>query len=266
LLFVVASKTVNINIPLSTSEVIYSLRLYDPDLDEEVWIDEAAHHGIIYDMKWSKNDRFLLTCSNDSSCKVWDLLALHPLMQQYSPPSDEDQSLLLQQNHSPGSHGYATVPGDEQSVAENSHYPTHNHYLTPRNVVKQFPPKIHCVFRLPSKVYSYCGLFQESLQSRTTSATDPSGYIWNQLLEYHVWKEQMTTLQANSLPHVIIGCSDGRLRVFEYTSDQVPSATSSSSMLLGYISVKDKDEAGNVIDIPPHNGTVNSLVIDERSR
>jgi WD40 repeat protein len=250
---------------MSTSEVIYSLRLYDADLDEEVWLDEAAHHGIIYDMKWSKNDRFLLTCSNDSSCKVWDLLALHPLMQQYSPPSDEEQSLLLH-NHSPVSHGYATLPEDDQSVAENSHYPSHSHYLTPRNIAKQFPPKIHCVFRLPSKVYSYCGLFQEFLPSRAAGADASSGYIWNQLLEYNVWKEQITALQGVSLPRVLIGCSDGRLRVFEFSYDRSPSSSLSASMLLGYISVQDKDEGGNVVDIPPHNGTVNSLVIDERSR
>lgn len=70
--------------------MVYSLLLYDTDLDEEVWSEEVAHHAVIYELRWSKNDRYLLSCAADGTAKVWDLIALHPLMSLYpsNPPSN----------------------------------------------------------------------------------------------------------------------------------------------------------------------------------
>jgi hypothetical protein len=39
-----------------------------------------------------------------------------------------------------------------------------------------------------------------------------------------------------------------------------------TTSMIGLITVQDRDEAGNLVEIPPHNGSVNSLVIDERSK
>mmetsp|Transcript_2505 Transcript_2505/g.3848 ORF Transcript_2505/g.3848 Transcript_2505/m.3848 type:complete len:1065 (+) Transcript_2505:68-3262(+) len=53
------------------SGCVYAVRLYDPDTGVEVWSDNAAHFGVIYDLKWSMNDGYLLSCSSDGQCKVW---------------------------------------------------------------------------------------------------------------------------------------------------------------------------------------------------
>jgi WD40 repeat protein len=332
LFVVVASKTINVSVPMGhrgkftifafnlssfdhfspfsvVLEIVYSLRLYDPDLDEEIWIDEAAHHGTIYDIKWSKNDRFLLTCSNDGTCKIWDLLAAHPVMHQYSPPpmGDDDTLTVLNNSaeqimHSPT--GLNSLPGalgrnvrspppqqsQQPHVVPEHHADDHSldlsylpNYLNPRNLSKMFPPRVYCIFRLPSKVYTHCGIFQEFSSSTSSTggggAADASELIWNQVLDYNTWKEAITKIQNAPLPRVILGCSDGKLRVYDFHHSletlhhrhphphhhNIPSSHT-SNYFVGYISVRDKDEHGNVIDIPPHNGTVNSLVLDERSR
>ena len=276
---------------MGKKEVVYSLRLYDPDIDEEVWLDEAAHHGTIYDMKWSRNDRFLLTCSNDGTCKVWDFLALHPVMHQYSAPVDDENFTVL---NSP-----APEPGNQQPFHPSHHHHHHHHhhhqhqhhahfaspgqethhhdegsvdmsyvanYLNPRTVSRMNPPKVYCVLRLPAKTYAYCGLFQE-FPPTSSSQNEQNEYSWAQLLDYNVWKDNIQALQNFHLPRTIIGCSDGKIRVFEinYTFIENP-LVGHIAQMTGYISVQDKDENGKVIDIPPHNGTVNSLIIDERSK
>ena len=55
---------------------VYSIRFFEVDYNEEVWSATSAHHGVIYDLKWSKDDRYLLSCSGDGTCKVWDLISL----------------------------------------------------------------------------------------------------------------------------------------------------------------------------------------------
>jgi WD40 repeat protein len=55
----------------------YHLRIYDPDLLVEVAAAAYCHQGPIYEVKWSLNDRYLLTCSGDGCVKVWDLLGMY---------------------------------------------------------------------------------------------------------------------------------------------------------------------------------------------
>ena len=57
----------------TAAATIVSLKIYCPDSGIEVWADNSAHHGVIYEIKWSADDRFLLTCSGDGTCKVWDV-------------------------------------------------------------------------------------------------------------------------------------------------------------------------------------------------
>jgi len=61
---------------VAASSSSYHLRLVDPDLQVEVALALHAHKGQVYQLSWSLNDRFLLSCSGDGLVKVWDLLAL----------------------------------------------------------------------------------------------------------------------------------------------------------------------------------------------
>eukprot|EP01041_Mallomonas_annulata_P002781 gene2781-5478_t len=55
------------------SSKAYALRIFDPDFGKERFIEEIAHHGVIYDIKWSLSDNFLVTCSGDGRCKIWEV-------------------------------------------------------------------------------------------------------------------------------------------------------------------------------------------------
>jgi WD40 repeat protein len=50
---------------------------------DEVWCEHNAHNGVIYDIKWSKDDSLLVSCSNDGTCKVWDVLYFQPHIQKH---------------------------------------------------------------------------------------------------------------------------------------------------------------------------------------
>lgn len=62
----------------------YHLRLFDPDLLVEVAAAAYCHQGPIYELRWSLNDRYLLSCSGDGTVKVWDLLGLLPFCALYN--------------------------------------------------------------------------------------------------------------------------------------------------------------------------------------
>ena len=75
------------------------------DFNEEIWTAPSAHHGVIYDLKWSKNDRYLISCSGDGTCKVWDLISLvyclhkGPLTKSdHQASSNSDDGIELQEN------------------------------------------------------------------------------------------------------------------------------------------------------------------------
>lgn len=53
-------------------EKIYSLHIFDSDTAELVWLDPRAHHGIVYQIRWSLNDCYLITSSADGTVKLWD--------------------------------------------------------------------------------------------------------------------------------------------------------------------------------------------------
>ena len=39
----------------------HSVSLTDPDTGTEVWVDGAAHFGVVYDLQWSLSDRYCVT-------------------------------------------------------------------------------------------------------------------------------------------------------------------------------------------------------------
>jgi hypothetical protein len=225
-----------------------------------------------------------MACSNDGTCKVWDFISLHNSIQQYTSPYDDENGTIVNTvaggsyaaaSHVPQSyiqpHHQSPQVGhhfhnEEHSVADSY---VHHNMMNPRSIARAFPPRCVATYFLPAKVYSYCGVFQEVIP---TSNTDPFGgtngsNLFNGLntsvmqpMEYNSWRDQMLALQSSLIPRVIIGNSDGRIRVFDHDPNTGQTA------LAGYIGVVDKDEHGKVIEYPPHNGTVNSVVIDERSR
>lgn len=263
---------------------MYSLLLYDTDLDEEVWAEEIAHHAVIYDIKWSKNDRYLLTCSADGTCKVFDLVALHPLLALYPGQSvgiattdgtspramttGEETSRttggtsVKAVNSGPGGGG----GGGGGPATDTTGPPS----LRPNRIIRAFPPKIKHILSLPASVYVYSGVFQEFGPSLTLGSyfnplglsinhNSPLATIGSGTLELSQWQEHMTALLQAPVPRVIVGAADGRIRVFD------------EGELAGYIRVVEQAEGktaepGDAVDFSPHDGCVNSLALDERTK
>lgn len=263
-------------------EIVYSLLLYDTDLDEEVWAEEIAHHAVIYDIKWSKNDRYLLTCSADGTCKVFDLVALHPLLALYpgqsvgiatttdgtSPRATGEETSRTAGGTSikAANSGGAGGGGGGGHATDTSGPPS----LRPNRIIRAFPPKIKHILSLPASVYVYSGVFQEFGPSLTLGSyfnplglsvnhNSPLATIGSGTLELSQWQEHMTALLQAPVPRVIVGAADGRIRVFD------------EAELAGYIRVVEPAEGknaepGDAVDFSPHDGCVNSLALDERTK
>jgi hypothetical protein len=250
------------------SEITYCLRLYDTDLDEEIWAEEVAHHSVIYDLKWSKNDRFLITCSGDGNCKVWDFFSFSPCLSQYSTAYYAHQT-ALNRHRMAGQTGVDddTYIGTQLATARTANtYNTagnpagqdfHLHdEMSPSNITKLYPPQVIHVLPLPAHVVSYCAVFQE-FNSTPFVLPSPAMQFKDDALtmgELNYYIEQLNFLKASYAPRVIIGCSDGRIRVFD------------SGRFMGYVMVNGKDDTGKQKDFSPHDGVVNAVVIDERSK
>ncbi len=52
---------------------VYSVAIYDSDNGVECWRENTAHHGVIYDLQFSLDDNYLVSCSGDGCVKVWSL-------------------------------------------------------------------------------------------------------------------------------------------------------------------------------------------------
>ena len=102
-------------------------------------------------------------------------------------------------------------------------------------------PKLLYTLRTSPPAFVYCGVFQE---------TAPAASTLPPLTE----KERLTEIEQATVPRVITGASDGRLRVYD------------GAEMVGYICVRDKDNAEAEEDDSPHEGQINSIVIDERSK
>jgi WD40 repeat protein len=78
-LLAVSGRTLTLNAPLSdhnssvASNIVYSLKLFDTDIGVEVWCMNSAHHSVVYDIRWSKDDSYIVTCSGDGTTKIWDV-------------------------------------------------------------------------------------------------------------------------------------------------------------------------------------------------
>jgi WD40 repeat protein len=201
-----------------TLGVLYSIILYDTDLKEEVWVEDAAHHGPVYDLKWSRDDRCLLSCSGDGTCKVWDM----------SPTAFRSNNLM----------GFGALNASAAGVG-GTHSRGASGNVDPTLLAGGAkPPSLICSMVSSPPVYTYTGVFQDqSSPSPVGGLVDPTG-------------------RYPTVPRVITGAADGKIRVWD------------GPEMVGYVVVtnKEKEGAEEVTDYSPHDGQINSIVIDERSR
>jgi hypothetical protein len=96
-------------------------------------------------------------------------------------------------------------------------------------------------------------------------SSSPLAALRGGVMELSQWQVHMSTLLQSTVPRVIVGAADGRLRVFDGTE------------LTGYIRVVEQqssgdsagdpnDEKNKAVDFSPHDGCVNSLALDERTK
>lgn len=224
----VASEASPSSVGLNNKGHIYSIRFFDVDFNEEVWIAQTAHHGVIYDLKWSKNDRYLLSCSGDGTCKVWDLISLVYCLHKGPLTKSDHQG----SNNSEDGMGYEHNNEDQKWRLE---------------------PYLLYSLACSPPVYVYSAIFQEFGAGAVTT------YITNSLSVAEA-TEKWVEIEKSTVPRIITGNADGRIRVWD------------NNELVGYIAVPlNKEEVKtntNYLSFkyPAHDGLVNSLVIDERSR
>jgi WD40 repeat protein len=189
---------------------LYSITLYDTDLREEVWVESAAHHGPIYELKWSRDDQFLLSCSGDGTCKVWDML----------PVSYRSSNTM----------GFGALNSSAVGRVNGSFDPSI------QATGARPPGLLHTLVASPP-VYTYTGVFQDqAAPTQPRQAADTGG-------------------RSAAVPRIITGAADGKLRVWD------------GGVMVGYVVVTSKDKNDTeAVDYSPHEGQINSIVIDERSR
>jgi WD40 repeat protein len=167
------------------ADKIYSLHIFDVDTGKSVWSDLRAHHGIVYQTRWSLDDKWLLTCSADGSAKIWDTAGLMAAV---------------------------TRPSSTNAKAFSTHLP----YL-------------QCALELSPPCFIYTAVFQD--YSHKTPLT--------------------LTTSSSSVPRVIIGSNDGRIRVYQETS------------YIGQLGLKHEEDFHS---LAPHSGSVNDLSVDCKSK
>jgi WD40 repeat protein len=212
----VATPFTNMFPQIASPSYIYSLQLFDTDIGEKIWASSIAHHGVIYDIKWSKDDSYILTCSSDGTCKIWDVVCYRI-------------------NNKGGKRTSITHPVEKRA----SFVDTESGNAMP--TVNQ-PFLAHTLSSLPP-VFVYSAIFQEYFKPDLNKRGPDSP------------RNNLNTANDNPLferaplPKIISGSSDGCIRVWE------------KNKMIGYISQDIED--GN---FPAHDGRVNCLAIDERSK
>lgn len=210
----VATPLTNMFPQIASPSYIYSLQLFDTDLGEKVWASSIAHHGVIYDIKWSKDDSYILTCSSDGLCKVWDVVCYRinkAAKRSISHPVEKRASFV----------------DTETGI--------------PMTTISQ-PFLAHTLSSLPP-VFVYSAIFQEYLQPEIIKrgSDSPRNNLTSSI--------DNPLFERAPLPKIISGSSDGRIRVWE------------KNKMIGFISQDLEDD-----NFPAHDGRVNCLAIDERSK
>lgn len=224
--------------------VLYSIIIYDTDLKEEVWVEDAAHHGPIYDLKWSRDDRCLLSCSGDGTSKVWDMTPVS-----YRASNTMGFGAL----NGAGNVNNSTSGRINSSIDVSSS--NANGFPALQGAASKPPSLLHTLVTSPP-LYTYCGVFQDQPRAGLTS-TYSQGDNLDQLRSSSMGlKSEKAASTPLVVPRVITGSADGKLRVWD------------GSEMVGYVVVtaKDNEKKEESVDYSPHDGQINSIAIDERSK
>lgn len=245
---------------------IYALRLYNTDLNIPLWGDWAAHQAVIYDIQWSHDDQYLMTCSGDGTCKIWNcpfLLAFNKTFNSTQldfSSTVADWQAMVDLSHSGNSIASnfginSTIPGEKQLYVQ---------WIL--RLANAYPPQLLHVLSNDTPSHCYCSIFQElpaqvsssrrMTRARNALALEEEGLGGTE----GVSSVNPLPVPKVSVPRVIVGSSDGKIRVWD------------QGTFMGFISVGDgkpplkAKSVRGLNDFPPHNGQVNSVVIDERSK
>lgn len=211
-------------------------------------MEDAAHHAVIYEIKWTRNDRYLLTVSGDGTCKVWDMISLAPRSSNMvgfgvnSAASTSFGGVPQDSSGSGSGSGGGSASNDVSSLIPN--------LSSKLQALISKPPQLVHVLSTSPPVYTYSGIFTDVLQPNAGSyATAAEAAEMSPA-------EHLARIESAEVPRIITGAADGRIRVWE------------NGQFVSYIYVSPKNPSPNdpPPDLSPHEGAVNSIVIDERSR
>ena len=191
-----------------------------------MWIEDAAHHGPIYELKWSRDDKFLLSCSGDGTSKVWDMTPT-------AFRSSNTMGFGVLNNTTATNISTTSAAAAAAAVGGGG---LHSSFDGAQPAGSKPPSLLFSLVTSPP-VYTYTGVFQDQISPIQVGGwTDPTG--------------------RTRVPRIITGSADGKLRVWD------------GPELRGLVVVnnKDKDTGDGDVDYSPHEGQINSIVIDERSR
>ncbi len=186
--------TIELNTFTALSGVTYNIRLYDAVTGKEVCTLSSVHQGVIYDLQFSKDDSFLLSCSTDSTAKVWDI-----------------SNLLIQQTCF-------------LSVFQNINNP---------NIVDEVPNPIESTYITSAYCYATlqhvppCFVYSAIFQEFGTVGVSKLKGAQSKFAVSTYYSIDHGRLVRNNPPRVITGSADGTLRVWDCaTSAQLGYITS----------------------------------------
>ena len=209
---------------------VYALKIYDPDTGFERWFNDAAHHGPIYSIQWSKDDQYILTTSGDSTVRVWRLaLTRVPIT---GPESAQKRKSTHRRSSGKGdgADSAAMVPTTEALS------------VTPVANMRHMP-----------LVHVYCAVFQETTLPTAAPTSMSSDGSPSQDKDGASAKSE-----KHFIPTVVTGASDGHLRVWS------GSAYQGSLLIRGGGQSKSLEDS--ICEEAPHFFAVQDVTIDTRTR
>jgi WD40 repeat protein len=233
---------------------LYALSIYDSDTGDLLWCDEYAHFGIIYDVKWSPDDRSIVTCSSDGRCKLYEVAMLSRGFRDMKAGQGDSHarhdSRRYSLSASPNRSGKAPGVG-AQGTAFN---------VVSATIMVSKP----VIFSSSPPAFVYAVALVESLGIRRQRSGARATVTGNTGAGESKEGRSVSPPRAASSPEVqpahrmrvLSGSSDGRIRVFEVTGTHCgelltydPTASASGSAIFA-----------------PHEGAVHDLVVDPKSK
>jgi hypothetical protein len=148
-------------------------------------------------------------------------LSLSPAAQQYSLAHNTylNQSKAMQG----GGDEEGTFNGGMTSRTAYTHntHTTHNThhtadpdgFISPQSLTKLYPPSVRYVLSLGASISGYSAVFQDFVTP--VPAVGSFNLFSKTSYDINYWSEQLNTVRGYQVPRVVVGCSDGRIRVFD---------------------------------------------------